>query len=132
MAFNLGIDPRRGDQNVRGAVTLPHGTGRTVRVGVFAEEGAAELARSAGEPPPATALLLSCCHSRAVRDGPFGDPKICRVLMPLYAILLNTVYGASGRQAPAQLLRLGSRGAVRCPSPQKSCSRHARCWSTHP
>lgn len=49
VAFNLGIDPRRGDQNVRGAVTLPHGTGKSVRVGVFAEDEAAELARAAGE-----------------------------------------------------------------------------------
>ena len=49
IAINLGIDPRRGDQQVRGAVVLPHGTGTNTRVAVFAEDEAAELARSAGE-----------------------------------------------------------------------------------
>ncbi|CAK0782991.1 hypothetical protein CVIRNUC_006186 [Coccomyxa viridis] len=48
IAINLGVDPRRGDQQVRGAVVLPHGTGRDMRVAVFAEDEAAELARSAG------------------------------------------------------------------------------------
>ncbi|KAJ3686342.1 hypothetical protein LUZ61_015506 [Rhynchospora tenuis] len=45
---NLGVDPRRDDQMVRGALTLPHGTGKTVRVAVFAEGAAAEEARAAG------------------------------------------------------------------------------------
>ncbi|RLN12936.1 50S ribosomal protein L1 [Panicum miliaceum] len=44
----LGVDPRRGDQMVRGALTLPHGTGKTVRVAVFAEGPAADEARAAG------------------------------------------------------------------------------------
>ncbi|KAF5186838.1 50S ribosomal protein L1 [Thalictrum thalictroides] len=44
----LGVDPRRGDQMVRGAATLPHGTGKTVRIAVFAEGAAAEEARAAG------------------------------------------------------------------------------------
>ncbi|PNT75900.1 hypothetical protein BRADI_1g41010v3 [Brachypodium distachyon] len=44
----LGVDPRRGDQMVRGAITLPHGTGKTVRVAVFAEGPAAEEAKAAG------------------------------------------------------------------------------------
>ncbi|XP_078431760.1 ribosomal protein L1p/L10e family [Wolffia australiana] len=44
----LGVDPRRGDQMVRGAVTLPHGTGKVVRVAVFAEGPAADEARAAG------------------------------------------------------------------------------------
>uniref|UniRef100_A0A0D9WR23 Large ribosomal subunit protein uL1c n=1 Tax=Leersia perrieri TaxID=77586 RepID=A0A0D9WR23_9ORYZ len=44
----LGVDPRRGDQMVRGAITLPHGTGKTVRVAVFAEGPAADEARSSG------------------------------------------------------------------------------------
>lgn len=48
VAFNLGTDPRRGDQQVRGAVTVPYGTGKSVRVGVFADGEAAELARAAG------------------------------------------------------------------------------------
>jgi len=48
IAVNLGTDPRRGDQMVRGVTTLPHGTGRAVRVGVFAQGEAAEAARRAG------------------------------------------------------------------------------------
>ncbi|KAL6876383.1 hypothetical protein ACP4OV_012955 [Aristida adscensionis] len=44
----LGVDPRRGDQMVRGAITLPHGTGKTVRVAVFAEGPAADEAKAAG------------------------------------------------------------------------------------
>ncbi|KAJ8626630.1 hypothetical protein MRB53_019937 [Persea americana] len=44
----LGADPRRGDQMVRGATTLPHGTGKVVRVAVFAEGVAADEARAAG------------------------------------------------------------------------------------
>jgi len=47
-AFNLGIDPRKADQMVRGTVTLPHGTGKSVRVLVFAEGDKAEEARQAG------------------------------------------------------------------------------------
>lgn len=45
---NLGVDPRRGDQMVRGATTLPHGTGKAIKVAVFAEGAAAEEARAAG------------------------------------------------------------------------------------
>ncbi len=48
LAMNLGIDPRHADQMVRGMVTLPHGTGRTVRVGVFARGPKAEEALAAG------------------------------------------------------------------------------------
>jgi len=48
VAVNLGVDPRKSDQAVRGATTLPHGTGKTTRVAVFAQGDNAEKARSAG------------------------------------------------------------------------------------
>ena len=48
VAVNLGIDRRKSDQNVRGATTLPHGAGKTVRVAVFAQGEAAEAASAAG------------------------------------------------------------------------------------
>jgi len=48
VAVNLGVDPRKSDQVVRGATTLPHGTGKTVRVAVFAQGNAAEQASQAG------------------------------------------------------------------------------------
>jgi len=48
IAMNLGIDPRHADQMVRGTVTLPNGTGKTVRVAVFARGPKAEEAQAAG------------------------------------------------------------------------------------
>lgn len=48
IAVNLGIDPRKSDQNVRSSVVLPHGTGQKVRVAVFAQGDAAEQAKAAG------------------------------------------------------------------------------------
>ncbi len=48
LAINLGVDPRHADQMVRGVVTLPKGTGKTVRVGVFARGAKADEARAAG------------------------------------------------------------------------------------
>ena len=48
VALALGVDPRHADQMVRGVVTLPKGTGKTVRVGVFARGDKAEEARAAG------------------------------------------------------------------------------------
>lgn len=46
--FRLGIDTRKADQNIRGSISLPHGTGKTVRVAVFAEGVQAEQAAEAG------------------------------------------------------------------------------------
>src|SRR5499433_4308869 len=48
VAINLGVDPRHADQMVRGVVNLPNGTGRTLRVGVFARGAKADEARAAG------------------------------------------------------------------------------------
>lgn len=48
LAFRLGVDPKQSDQMVRGTVPLPHGSGKTVRVLVFAKGAAAEAAKSAG------------------------------------------------------------------------------------
>src|SRR3979411_3372450 len=48
VAINLGVDPRHADQMVRGVVTLPNGTGRTLRVAVFARGAKADEAKAAG------------------------------------------------------------------------------------
>ena len=48
IAMNLGVDPKHSDQMVRGVVTLPNGSGRSVRVGVFARGAKAEEAKAAG------------------------------------------------------------------------------------
>src|ERR1700757_603150 len=48
IAMNLNLDPRKPDQNLRGAVMLPHGTGKTIRVAVFARGDRAKEAEDAG------------------------------------------------------------------------------------
>jgi len=48
VSVNLGVDPRKSDQNVRGATVLPNGTGKTVRVAVFTQGPNADAAREAG------------------------------------------------------------------------------------
>lgn len=48
VSINLGIDPRKSDQNVRGATVLPNGTGKTIRVAVFAQGENADKAKAAG------------------------------------------------------------------------------------
>lgn len=48
VAINLGVDPRKSDQAVRGATVMPHGTGKSVRVAVFAQGSNADAAREAG------------------------------------------------------------------------------------
>jgi large subunit ribosomal protein L1 len=48
IAINLGVDPKQADQNVRGVVNLPAGTGRSIRVAVFARDKKADEARAAG------------------------------------------------------------------------------------
>ncbi len=59
LAINLGVDPRHADQNVRGALVLPHGTGRDVRVIVFAKGDKEREAREAG------AVLVSKLKERS-------------------------------------------------------------------
>lgn len=48
VSISLGVDPRKSDQNVRGATVLPNGTGKTVRVAVFTQGANADAAREAG------------------------------------------------------------------------------------
>lgn len=63
IAMNLGVDPRHADQMVRGVVTLPKGTGKTVRVGVFARGDKADEARAAGADVVGAEDLLEICQS---------------------------------------------------------------------
>ena len=56
VSFRLGIDTRKQDQTLRGTVTLPNGSGRTVRVAVFAQGDKGREARDAGAPPPSAPL----------------------------------------------------------------------------
>ena len=74
VAVRLGVDTRKADQNVRGSIALPHGTGKTVRVAVFAEGEKAREAEAAG----ADVII-------AVRIGGFRArnidilPAVCRI-----------------------------------------------------
>ena len=63
VALNLGVDPRHADQMVRGVVTLPKGTGKTVRVGVFARGAKAEEALAAGADVVGAEDLLEICRT---------------------------------------------------------------------
>ncbi len=63
IAIALGVDPRHADQMVRGVVTLPKGTGKTVRVGVFARGDKAEEAKAAGADVVGAEDLLEICQS---------------------------------------------------------------------
>lgn len=63
VAFMLGIDPRQADQGVRGTVSLPHGTGKAVKVAVFASGEDARAAREAGADLVGDADLLAAVES---------------------------------------------------------------------
>ena len=70
IALNLGVDPRHADQMVRGVVNLPKGTGKTVRVAVFAKGAKAEEATAAG----ADVVQEPIDQDYGVRDCAFRDP----------------------------------------------------------
>ena len=64
VAIRLGVDPRKSDQNVRGSTVLPNGTGKTVRVAVFAQSDNAEKAKEAG----ADVVGMDDLHDQ-IKDG---------------------------------------------------------------
>ena len=68
VALNLGVDPRHADQMVRGVVNLPNGTGRTVRVAVFARGAKADEAKAAGADIVGAEDLVarSCRRARSI------------------------------------------------------------------
>ena len=63
LAFRLGVDPKQSDQMVRGTCPLPHGSGKQVRVLVFAEGAAAEAAKSAGAEFVGYKDMIEKCNS---------------------------------------------------------------------
>jgi large subunit ribosomal protein L1 len=98
LAVRLGVDPRRADQVVRGTVSLPSGTGKPVRVAVFAAGAAAEAARSAG------ADIVGADDLVARVDGGFMDFDV--------AIATPDLMGQVGRLGR----KLGPRGLM--PNPK--------------
>ena len=90
LSFKLGIDPRKTDQMVRGSVALPHGTGKSVRVVVFASGDAAKAAEAAGADEVGMADLIKKVQEGytdfdaaiATPDAMLEVRKIARVLGP--------------------------------------------------
>ena len=92
VAMNLGVDPRHADQMVRGAVNLPNGTGRTVRVAVFARGAKADEAKAAGADIVGAEDLLEIVQSGKIEfDRCISTPD----LMPLVG-RLGKVLGPRG------------------------------------
>jgi len=88
VAINLGIDPRKSDQAVRGATTLPHGTGKTVRVAVFTQGEAAENAKAAGADIVGMEDLAEQVKAGNLNfDVVIADPAAMRVVGQLGQIL---------------------------------------------
>jgi large subunit ribosomal protein L1 len=80
LAFNLGVDPRHADQMVRGVVNLPNGTGKTVRVAVFARGEKADEAKAAGADVVGAEDLV-----QQVQDGNINFDRVIATpdMMPL-------------------------------------------------
>jgi large subunit ribosomal protein L1 len=90
IALNLNVDPRHADQMIRGSVVLPHGTGKTVRVAVFAKDVKADEAKAAGADIVGSDDLIEQIQSGVINfDTVIATPdmmgvigKVARVLGP--------------------------------------------------
>ena len=83
LASRLGIDPRQADQNIRGTVTLPHGTGKSVRVVVFAQGDLARQAEEAGADFVGTDDLVDKIVDGWLDfDATIATPDLMRSIMP--------------------------------------------------
>jgi large subunit ribosomal protein L1 len=89
LAFRLGVDPKQSDQLVRGTVPLPHGSGKTVRVLVFAKSGAAaDAARAAGaEHVGFEDLIKKCQEGWADFDVAVATPEAMSEVRKLGKVL---------------------------------------------
>ncbi|MDE0054283.1 MAG: 50S ribosomal protein L1 [Gammaproteobacteria bacterium] len=88
VSVNLGVDPRKSDQVVRGATTLPHGTGKEVRVAVFAQGENAEKAKQAGADMVGLEDLAEQVKGGELNfDVAIAAPDAMRVVGPLGRIL---------------------------------------------
>lgn len=89
LAFRLGVDPKQSDQMVRGTVPLPHGSGKVVRVAVFAKPGAAaEAARAAGaENVGFEELIKKCVDGWSDFDVAIATPEAMTEVRKLGKVL---------------------------------------------
>ena len=109
-SMNLGIDPRHADQMVRGLLSLPNGTGKTLRVGVFARGAKADEARAAGADVVGAEDL-----SEAVQGGTFGFDR-CIATPDMMALVgrLGKILGPRGLMPNPKLgtVTMDVKGAV--------------------
>ncbi|MBK5924961.1 50S ribosomal protein L1 [Rhodovulum sulfidophilum] len=88
IALNLGVDPRHADQMVRGVVTLPNGTGKTVRVAVFARGAKADEAQAAGADIVGAEDLMETIQGGAIEfDRCIATPDMMPIVGRLGKIL---------------------------------------------
>lgn len=94
IAIRLGVDPRHADQMVRGACSLPHGTGKGVSILVFAEGDAARIAEEAGADFVGSEDLIN----KIKDENWFGFDKVVatRKMMPKLARFLGRILGPRG------------------------------------
>jgi large subunit ribosomal protein L1 len=84
----LGVDPRNADQQVRGTVVLPHGTGKTVRVAVFAKGAQADEARAAGADVVGAEDLVTLIQGGTIEfDAAVATPDMMREVSKVGRIL---------------------------------------------
>ncbi len=87
-SVNLGIDAKKSDQSVRGSIVLPHGTGKTTRVAVFAQGDAAEAAKKAGADIVGYEDLADKIKAGEMNfDVVIATPDAMKILGPLAQIL---------------------------------------------
>ena len=88
LAFRLGVDPKQSDQMVRGTVPLPHGSGKTVRVLVFAKGAAADAAKAAGAEYVGFAdMIQKCTEGWAEFDVAVATPEAMTEVRKLGKVL---------------------------------------------
>ncbi|MDE0301109.1 MAG: 50S ribosomal protein L1 [Candidatus Poribacteria bacterium] len=90
LAARLGVDPRHADQNIRGTVALPHGTGKQIRVVVFAQGDKAREAEEAGADAVGTDDLVEKIVDGWLEfDATIATPDLMRTIMPKLGRILG-------------------------------------------
>ncbi|MCE2396224.1 50S ribosomal protein L1 [Candidatus Poribacteria bacterium] len=90
LAVHLGVDPRHADQNIRGTVSLPHGTGQEIRVAVFAQGDKAREAEEAGaDAVGADDLVDKIVDGWMEFDTTIATPDLMRTIMPKLGRILG-------------------------------------------
>ena len=90
LAVHLGVDPRHADQNIRGTVSLPHGTGQEIRVAVFAQGDKARDAEEAGaDAVGADDLVEKIVDGWMDFDTTIATPDLMRSIMPKLGRILG-------------------------------------------